>query len=50
VAAAAGASRLLLVHYSPRWTMPEDQAIAEVRAGGYAQQAEIGREYQEIAL
>jgi len=50
VAAAAGASRLLLVHYSPRWTMPEDQAVAEVRAGGYAGQAEIGREYQVIEL
>jgi ribonuclease Z len=48
VAAAAGASRLLLVHYSPRWTMPEDQAIAEMRAGGYTAQAEIGREYQVI--
>jgi ribonuclease Z len=50
VAAAAGASRLLLVHYSPRWTMSEERAIAEVRAGGYAGQAEIGREYQVIAL
>jgi ribonuclease Z len=50
VAAAAGAGRLLLVHYSPRWTMPEEQAIAEVRAGGYAGQAEIGREYQVIEL
>ncbi|MEI7772652.1 MAG: MBL fold metallo-hydrolase [Chloroflexales bacterium] len=50
VAAAAGAGRLTLVHYSPRWTMPEDQAIAEVRAGGYAGPAEIGREYQVIVL
>ncbi len=50
VAAAAGAARLTLVHYSPRWTMPEERALAEVRAGGYAGQAEIGREYQVIEL
>jgi ribonuclease Z len=50
VAAEAGAGRLVLVHYSPRWTMPEDQALAEVRAGGYAGLAEIGREYQAIEV
>jgi ribonuclease Z len=50
VAAGAGAGRLVLVHYSPRWTMPEDQALAEVRVGGYAGPAEIGREYQVIEL
>jgi ribonuclease Z len=50
VAATAGAGRLTLVHYSPRWTMPEEQALAEVRAGGYAGLAEIGREYQAISL
>jgi ribonuclease Z len=50
VATAAEVGRLVLVHYSPRWTMPEDQALAEVRAGGYAGVAEIGREYQAIEL
>lgn len=50
VAAAAGVGRLTLVHYSPRWTMPEAEAIAEVRAGGYSGRAEIGREYQVIEL
>lgn len=50
VAAAAGVGQLTLVHYSPRWTMPEAQAIAEVRAGGYAGRAEIGGEYQVIEL
>ncbi|MEI7642754.1 MAG: MBL fold metallo-hydrolase [Chloroflexales bacterium] len=50
VAAAAGVGRLALVHYSPRWTMPAELALAEVRAGGYAGLAEIGREYQVIAL
>ncbi len=50
IAAAAGVERLVLVHYSPRWTMPEDQALADVRAGGYVGLAEIGREYQVIEL
>lgn len=50
VAAAAGAGRLILVHYSPHRTMPEAQAIAEIRAGGYTGQAEIGRDYQVVAL
>jgi ribonuclease Z len=50
VAAAAGVGRLVLVHYSPRWTMPEDAALAAVRAGGFDGAAEIGREYQQIEL
>ena len=50
VAAAAGARRLILVHYSPRWTMPEEQALAEVRTGGFTGPAEIGQEYQTIRM
>ncbi len=50
VAAAAGARRLILVHYSPRWTMPEADALAAVRAGGFAGAAEIGRDGQVIEL
>lgn len=50
VAAAAGARRLLLVHYSPRWTMPEAEALAEVRAGGFTGVAEIGRDGQVIEV
>lgn len=50
VAAAAGARRLVLVHYSPRWTMPEEQALAEVRAGGFSGLAEIGRDGQVIEV
>lgn len=49
-AAEAGAGRLVLVHYSPRWTMPEEDALAAVRAGGFAGPAEIGRDGQVIAL
>ena len=50
IAARAGAKRLVLVHFSPRWTMPEEQALDEVRAGGFTGQAEIGREYQVLEL
>lgn len=48
VAAEAGAKRLVLVHFSPRWTMSEAQALEEVRAGGFGGPAEIGREYQVL--
>ena len=50
VAGAAGADRLVLVHYSPRWTMPEIEALAEVRAGGFEGQAEIGQEFQVVSV
>jgi ribonuclease Z len=48
VAQQAGVGRLVLVHYSPQWTMPEAQALAEVKESGFAGQAEIGREYQSV--
>lgn len=50
IACRAGAKRLVLVHFSPRWTMPEEQALAEVRAGGFTGPAEIGREYQILEI
>lgn len=50
VAVRAKVGRLVLVHYSPRWTMPEPEALAAVRAGGFGGLAEIGREYQVLAL
>jgi ribonuclease Z len=50
VAARAGVQRLVLVHYSPRWTMSAAQAIQEVRAGGFAGAVEIGREFETYAL
>lgn len=49
-AARAGVGRLVLVHYSPRWTMPEADALAEVRAGGFRGPAEIGREMVSFAV
>ncbi len=50
VAARAGIGRLVLIHFSPRWTMPEEEALAEVRAGGFTGPAEIGREQQVIEV
>lgn len=48
IAAQAGVERLVLVHFSPRWTMPEQQALAEIRAGSFTGLAEIGQEYQVL--
>lgn len=50
VAADAGAERLVLVHFSPKWTMSASDAIEEVRAGGFAGTAEIGREFETYSL
>jgi ribonuclease Z len=50
VAARAGAKRLVLVHFSPRWTMEAARAIEEVRVGGYSGDVEIGREFGEFVL
>lgn len=44
-----GIGRLILVHYSPQWTMPEAAALAAVRASGYTGVAEIGRAYQVVS-
>jgi ribonuclease Z len=50
VAVTAGVERLVLVHFSPRWTMSASQAIEEVRAAGFAGDVEIGRELGIYAL
>jgi len=50
VAREAGVQRLVLVHYSPQWTMPEAQALADISESGFAGQAEIGREFQVLEL
>jgi ribonuclease Z len=46
----AGVERLVLVHYSPRWTMPEAEALAAIRASGFNGTAEIGREFQSLEV
>jgi ribonuclease Z len=50
VAARAGAQRLVLVHFSPRWTMSASEAVEQVRAGGFSGEVEIGREYGDYVL
>jgi ribonuclease Z len=45
VAARAGVEQLVLVHFSPHWTMSAARAIEEIRAGGFTGDAEIGREF-----
>jgi ribonuclease Z len=50
VAAYAKAKRLVLVHFSPRWTMSASEAIEEIRAGGFVGDAEIGREFDTYTL
>lgn len=50
VATTAQAGRLVLVHFSPKWTMSAAQAIEEVRAGGFIGDAEIGREFGTYTL
>jgi ribonuclease Z len=50
VAATAQAGRLVLVHFSPKYTMSAAQAIEEVRAGGFTGAAEIGREFGTYTL
>lgn len=50
VAAEAGAERLVLVHFSPKYTMSAAQAIEEVHAGGFRGEAEIGREFGAYSL
>lgn len=50
VAIAARAERLVLVHFSPRWTMSASQAIEDVRAAGFVGDAEIGREFGSYPL
>lgn len=46
----AGAHWLIIVHYSPRYTMSEVRALADIRASGFTGRAEIGRELQIIEL
>ncbi|MCS6880927.1 MAG: MBL fold metallo-hydrolase [Oscillochloridaceae bacterium] len=50
LAAAAGVAHLVLVHYSPRWTMPEADALAAVANGGFTGRADIGRDGQTVEI
>ncbi len=46
VAAAAGAERLVLIHYSALYTMPESEALAQAE-GTFSGQVELARELAE---
>ncbi len=50
VAAAASVEHLVLVHFSPRWTMSAAQAVDAVREGGFGGDIDIGREFGTYAL
>lgn len=50
IALRAGVARLVLVHFSPRWTMPEEQALEEMRASGFMGVAEVGQDSQVLEL
>lgn len=49
IAARCGVEQLVLIHYSAQYTMPEEQALAEVRAGGYDGSVSIARELEAYA-
>jgi ribonuclease Z len=50
VAAAAGVATLVLVHFSPRYTMPIAAALDAMRAGGFEGSAQVGVEGQVIPV
>ncbi len=49
-AAKAGVERVVLIHYSAQYVMTEEQAIAEVRAGGFAGEVRVARELESYGL
>jgi ribonuclease Z len=50
IAAQSGVGRLVLVHFSNRYTMSEEQAVVEATAGGFTGMASVGREYELIQI
>lgn len=44
IAACCGVQQLVLIHYSAEYTMPEADALREVRAGGFTGEAMLARE------
>lgn len=50
IAAQCGVQRLIIVHYSATYTMPEDQARAEIKAGGFKGEAYIPKELDTFSL
>jgi ribonuclease Z len=50
IALQAAVQQVVLVHFSPRYTMPVDQALTEVRAGGFAGAVAVGNEFERYEL
>lgn len=50
VAASAGVKRLVLIHFSAHYTMPEAEAINEVRTGGFQGEVMIAHELAAYEL
>ena len=50
IARRCGVERLALIHYSADYTMPEAQAIEEVRAGGFRGEVSTAREFDSFSL
>jgi ribonuclease Z len=40
----------VLVHFSPRYTMTIEQALTEIRAGGFTGRAAVGSEGQIVQV
>jgi ribonuclease Z len=50
IAQRCGVRRVALIHYSAEYTLPEDQALADVRAGGFAGDVSLARELEAYSL
>lgn len=50
IAGRCGVRRLVLIHYSAEYTMPEAQAIAEARAGGFGGEVRLARELEAYSI
>ncbi|PLS82393.1 MAG: MBL fold metallo-hydrolase [Chloroflexi bacterium] len=50
IAARSGVQRLVLIHYSAAYTMPEALALAEVKASGFGGEVRLARELEEYSV
>jgi ribonuclease Z len=50
IAARSGVERLVLVHFSTRYTMSEERAAEEARAGGFTGAASVGHEGEVLSV
>lgn len=50
IAARCGVQRLVLIHYSAEYTMPEAEALAEAKAGGFEGELRLARELEAYSI